>query len=56
MKFFNTVRGKTMIEIKNEKLVIDGYAIGTESEILAICNKAKKYDEIKSSFGGDLNE
>jgi len=45
-----------MIEIKNQKLIINGYAIGDETEILAICNKAKKFDELKSTFGGDLNE
>ena len=43
-----------MIEIRNEKIVINGYAICDEEELLAICDKAKKYDEIKASFkGGD---
>jgi hypothetical protein len=39
-----------MIEIRNKKVIIDGYAIGNEEELLAICNKAKKFDDLKASF------
>ena len=38
------------IEIRNEKLIIDGYTIGNEEELIAICEKAVKYDELKASF------
>jgi len=41
-----------MIEIKNQKLIINGYAIGDENKILAELNKAKKYDELKATFNG----
>lgn len=45
-----------MIEIRNEKLCIDGVAIGDEDTILAICDKAKKFDDLKANFekGGDV--
>lgn len=38
------------IEIRNEKLIIDGYTIGNEQDIIDICEKAVKYDELKASF------
>ena len=42
------------MEIKNEKLYIDGYAIGDEERLIEIFDKANKYDELKASFeGGD---
>ena len=45
-----------MLEIRNEKLVIDGYAIGGKEELLAIFKKARAYDKLKADFRGDLNE
>lgn len=43
-----------MIEIRNSNLIIDGHSIGDEETILAIMDKAKKYDELKTHFeGGD---
>ena len=41
-----------MIEIRNSNLIIDGHTIGDEETILAICTKAKKYDELKANFNG----
>ena len=42
---------KAMLEIRNEKLVIDNYIIGDEEDLIKIFDKANKYDEIvKSSF------
>ena len=43
------------MEIRNEKLYIDGYAIGNEERLIEIFDKANKYDELKASFekGGD---
>ena len=44
-----------MIEVKDNKLFIDGKSIGDENRILTICEKAVKYDELKATFenGGD---
>lgn len=39
-----------MIEIRNEKVVIDGYIIGNEEELIKICEKADKWDELKANF------
>jgi len=39
-----------MIEIRNDCLYIDGIAIGTEEEIVATCDKANCYDELKTNF------
>lgn len=41
-----------MIEIRNNQLIINDYVIGDEERILAICNKAKKFDELKADFNG----
>ena len=41
-----------MIEIRNEKVIIDGYTIGNEEELLTICEKAEKWDEFKANFKG----
>jgi len=38
------------MEIKNEKLYIDGYAIGDEERLIEIFDKANKYDELKATF------
>lgn len=35
-----------MLEIRNNKLIIDGYTIGDEERLLSIFDKANKYDEI----------
>ena len=43
-----------MIEIRNNDLIVDGISIGNEEKLLAIMDKAKKYDELKAHFkGGD---
>lgn len=49
---FTKILGRIrMLEIRNEKLIIDGYVIGDEERILSIFEKANKYDEIvKSDF------
>ncbi|WP_296882253.1 hypothetical protein [uncultured Methanobrevibacter sp.] len=39
-----------MLEIKNQKLIIDGYVIGDEDKLLSIFDKANKYDEIVATF------
>ena len=36
------------LEIRNEKLIIDGYVIGDEERLLSIFDKANKYDELKA--------
>lgn len=41
---------KAMLEIKNQKLYIDGKAIGNEERLLHLFDKAIKYDECKSIF------
>jgi len=39
------------MEIRNQKLIIDGYVIGDEERLLSIFDKANKYDEIvKATF------
>ena len=38
------------LEIRNEKLYIDGKAIANEEELLIIFDKAIKYDECKPIF------
>lgn len=38
------------MEIRNQKLYIDGYAIGDEDKLIEIFDKALKYDELKASF------
>ncbi|WP_296852656.1 hypothetical protein [uncultured Methanobrevibacter sp.] len=35
-----------MIEIRNQKLIMDGYTIGDEERLLTIFDKANKYDEL----------
>ena len=39
---------KAMLEIRNKKLIIDGYVIGDEERLLSIFEKANKYDELKA--------
>ena len=39
---------KALIEIRNKKLIMDGYVIGDEERLLSIFDKANKYDEIKA--------
>jgi len=38
-----------MLEIRNEKLHIDGHAIGDEDYLLTLFEKAVKYDELKEA-------
>ena len=35
-----------MLEIRNEKLIINDYVIGDEARLIEIFNKANKYDEL----------
>ena len=35
-----------MLEIRNQKLIMDGYVIGDEERLLSIFDKANKYDEL----------
>ena len=43
-----------MLEIRNQKLYIDGKAIGDEDYLFEQFEKAVKYDEAKETiFGGD---
>lgn len=46
---------KALLEIRNQKLCIDGNTIGDEEKLLAIFEKAIKYDELmETTFkGGD---
>ena len=37
---------KALLEIRNQKLCIDGNAIGDEEKLLTIFEKAIKYDEL----------
>ena len=37
-----------MIEVINDKLVLDGHIIGGEDEVFEIIKKAGKYDEIQA--------
>ena len=39
---------KALIEIRNQKLIMDGYVIGDEERLLSIFEKANKYDELKA--------
>ena len=39
---------KALIEIRNKKLIMDGYVIGDEERLLSIFEKANKYDELKA--------
>ena len=39
-----------MIEIRDNKLVIDDLIVGDENKIVEICEKAVKYDELKANF------
>lgn len=41
---------KRMIEIRNQKLYIDGIAIGDEEYLLHVFNKANKIHEAESIF------
>ena len=41
---------KEMLEIRNEKLYIDGHAIGDENKVLDHLEKSIKYDACKTSF------
>ena len=34
------------LEIRDEKLIIDGYVIGDEEKLIKIFDKANKYDEL----------
>ena len=46
---FTKILGRIrMLEIRNEKLIIDGYVIGDEERLLSIFEKANKYDELKA--------
>ena len=38
------------LEIRNEKLYVNGKAIGDEERLFIIFDKAIKYDEVKASF------
>ena len=43
-----------MLEIKNQKLYIDGKAIGDEERLLHLFDKAIKYDESQEEAGHAL--
>ena len=46
---FTKILGRIrMLEIRNEKLIMDGYVIGDEERLLSIFEKANKYDELKA--------
>lgn len=39
-----------MIEVKDDKLVIDGVPIGDEEYLLSLFRKAVKYDKLKEAI------
>lgn len=41
-------RESVTLEIRNKKLIMDGYVIGDEERLLSIFEKANKYDELKA--------
>lgn len=46
---FTKILGRIrMLEIRNQKLIMDGYVIGDEERLLTIFDKANKYDELKA--------
>ena len=56
---FTKILGRIrMLEIRNEKLIIDGYVIGDEERLLSIFDKANKYDELKAktNFGKEASQ
>lgn len=56
---FTKILGRIrMLEIRNKKLIIDGYVIGDEERLLSIFDKANKYDELKAktNFGKEASQ
>lgn len=56
---FTKILGRIrMLEIRNEKLIMDGYVIGDEERLLSIFDKANKYDELKAktNFGKEASQ
>lgn len=47
---FTKNHGRESVEIRNQKLYIDGHAIGDEERLIEIFDKALKYDELKATF------